>query len=134
VSRSTDGTFLVKDSGKREEFDSGMVRDVAEDKTDYSLILDGPMAERWADHLTKGAVKYEKRNWMKAAGNAELQRFRESAVRHFFQWYFGYEDEDHAAAVFFNINGAEYVQKRLFYTTYAREEGLVDPVEYGVAV
>ena len=47
--------FEIKDSGKREEFASGMVRDVSGDKTDYTLILDGPMFDRWAAHLTNGA-------------------------------------------------------------------------------
>jgi hypothetical protein len=102
-------TFDVKDSGKRMEFDSGMVRDVDEGKVRYDLVLDGPMFVRWATHLTKGAVKYEARNWMKATGEAERDRFRQSAVRHFIQWFLGDTDEDHASAVFFNINGAEYV-------------------------
>lgn len=102
--------FVVKDSGERKEFDSGMVRDVTEGKTDYSLALDGPMFELWAVHLTKGAAKYDKRNWMKATGDEERDRFRESALRHFIQWYRGDSDEDHAAAVFFNINGSEYVK------------------------
>jgi hypothetical protein len=101
--------FIVKDSGQRHEFASGMVRDVTEGKTDYALVLDGPMFERWAAHLTKGAQKYEKGNWLKAEGEAERQRFRESAFRHFIQWYRGETDEDHAAAVFFNVNGSEYV-------------------------
>jgi hypothetical protein len=105
-------TFEVKDSGIRKKFDSGMVRDVTEGKTDYSLALDGPMFERYAVHLTKGAEKYDKRNWMKATGVEELNRFRESALRHFIQWYHGETDEDHAAAVFFNINGAEYVKEK----------------------
>lgn len=104
--------YEVKDSGERLEFASGMVRDVTTDKTDYSLVLDGPMFERWANHLSKGAQKYSKRNWMLAEGDAELERFRESAFRHFLQWYYGDLDEDHAAAVFFNINGAEYVRGR----------------------
>jgi hypothetical protein len=104
------GGFTVKDSGQRQEFASGMVRDVTEGKTDYSLVLDGPMFDRWAEHVTKGATKYDKRNWMKASGNAEYERFRESAFRHFLQWYRGETDEDHAAAVMFNINGAEYVK------------------------
>jgi hypothetical protein len=104
--------FIIKDSGKREQFDGGMVRDVTEGKVDYSLVLDGPMFDRWAAHLTKGAQKYAKRNWLKAAGDAELDRFKESALRHFLQWYRGEVDEDHAAAVLFNINGAEYVKGR----------------------
>lgn len=103
--------FIVKDSGQRQEFDSGMVRDVADDKIDYTLVLDGPMFKRWAVHLTKGAKKYAKRNWMKAAGQAELDRFKESALRHFIAWYYGEQDEDHAAAVMFNINGAEYTKE-----------------------
>ncbi len=102
--------FEVKDSGKRQTFSGGMVRDVTEGKTDFSLTLDGPMFERWAVHLTKGATKYEARNWMKASGLEEYQRFKESAFRHFLQWYRGDVDEDHGAAVFFNINGAEYVK------------------------
>ena len=105
--------FTIKDSGKRESFESGMVRDVAEDKIDFTLALDGPMFKRLAIHLTKGAKKYSKRNWMKAAGTAELERFKESAVRHFFQWLAGDTDEDHAAAVLFNINGVEYVKARM---------------------
>lgn len=100
--------FEVKDSGKRETYDSGMVRDTDEGKVRYDLALDGPMFDRWAEHLTKGAKKYKPRNWMKASGQEELERFRQSALRHFLQWYRGEVDEDHASAVFFNINGAEY--------------------------
>lgn len=110
--------FTIKDSGAREEFTSGMVRDTATDKTDYTRIMDGPMFDRWAAHLTKGAVKYPDvklgvSNWTLANGEAELVRFRKSAMRHFRQWVRGDRDEDHAAAVFFNINGAEYVAAKL---------------------
>lgn len=104
--------FIVKDSGQRETFSGGMQRDVTTGKIDASLCLDGPMFDRWAVHLTKGAVKYDKRNWMKAAGEEEFNRFRESALRHFLQWFRGEVDEDHAAAVYFNINGAEYVKSQ----------------------
>lgn len=105
--------FTVKDSGQRQEFDSGMVRDVTTGKTDYSLCFDGPMFERWAVHLTKGAEKYEARNWMKASGEAEMTRFKTSAIRHFMQWMRGEQDEDHAAACYFNICGFEYVSNRM---------------------
>ena len=104
--------FEVKDSGTREEFEGGMVRDTTAGKVDPTLVLDGPMLERWAEHLSKGAVKYSKRNWMLAKGDTEYERFQESAFRHFLQWMRGDRDEDHAAAVFFNINGAEYVRER----------------------
>jgi len=103
----------IKDSGKRQEFGGGMVRDTTEGKTDFTLALDGPMFQRYAEHLTKGAQKYEKRNWMKADDQEALDRFRESALRHLMQWLRGDRDEDHAAAVWFNINGAEYVRAKL---------------------
>jgi len=105
--------FTIKDSGERHQFESGMVRDVTDDKIDYTLALDGPMFKRLAIHLTKGAKKYAKRNWMKARGEAELERFKESATRHFFQWLNGDTDEDHAAATIFNVNGAEYVKENM---------------------
>lgn len=109
-------TFEMKDSGIRQEFESGMVRDVTAGKIDWSLVANGPMLRRWAELLTNGAVVkgYGKRNWMKAAGNDEYERFRESAFRHFMEWYLGERDEDHGAAVFFNINGAEYVEAGLW--------------------
>jgi hypothetical protein len=105
--------FVIKDSGERKQFDSGMQRDTTTDKVQFHLTADGPMLKRFAIHLTNGAKKYEARNWMKANSHAELERFRESAFRHFMQWYLGDRDEDHAAAVFFNINGAEYVNDQL---------------------
>lgn len=113
-----DDKFVVKDSGKREQFTSGMVRDTTEDKVDYELPMNGPMFDRWAEHLTKGAKKYPdtapgEPNWMLASGKEELVRFRKSAVRHFRKWLRGETDEDHAAAVFFNINGVEYVKNRI---------------------
>lgn len=101
-------SFIIKDSGLRTQFSGGMVRDVAEDKIDYLLLRDGPMLKRWAMHLTRGAKKYTKRNWMLASGAEEKERFRESAARHFEQWLAGDRDEDHASAVLFNINGYEY--------------------------
>lgn len=107
--------FVIKDSGKRTEFASGMSRDTTEGKIQYIRLFDGPMLKRWAQHLTAGAVKYPDvapnvPNWMLACTEEEAQRFRASAVRHFVQWLSGETDEDHAAAVLFNINGYEYTR------------------------
>lgn len=109
--------FITKDSGKRKEFESGMVRDIDTNKVGWHKIADGPMLRRWAELLTRGAVKYPDpspgiANWTLANGPEEYARFRASAFRHFMQWYFGETDEDHAAAVFFNINGAEYTKEK----------------------
>lgn len=121
--------FEVKDSGARKEFASGMVRDITEGKMRPDLVRSGPMLMRWIVLMTKGAIKYTADNWMKANGREEHDRFLESADRHYFIWYnwrqygINYEDmdnptteplaEDHAAAVFFNINGTEYVAAQL---------------------
>jgi hypothetical protein len=120
--------FQIKDSGKRAEFASGMVRDLNEGKQRPDLVRDGPMLQRWITLMTNGAKKYAARNWMKAEGDAEFQRFLESADRHFNIWFtwrmygVNIEDinnptdtplaEDHAAAVIFNINGAEYLKDK----------------------
>jgi hypothetical protein len=50
--------YIIKDSGERKEFSGGMVRDTAAGKTQYHRVLEGPMFDRWAEHLTKGAIKY----------------------------------------------------------------------------
>src|SRR5437763_1961822 len=97
------GDFAVKDSGQRQQFASGMVRDITEGKVDWHRTADGPMLRRWATHLTKAKAKYidvepGKPNWTLAAGAEEYERFRQSAFRHFMQWYYGDTDEDHAAA------------------------------------
>jgi len=110
--------FTIKDSGVRQSFTSGMVRDTQVGKADFTRVLDGPMFDRWATHLTKGEIKYPDvkpgvPNWTLADGDAELVRFKKSAFRHFRQWLRGDLDEDHAAAVFFNINGAEFVKAKL---------------------
>lgn len=73
----------------------------------------GELLTRYSALMTRGAVKYSARNWMQASGQAELDRFISSACRHFLQWYRGDRDEDHAAAVVFNLNGAEYVLRKM---------------------
>lgn len=110
--------FVVKDSGERQQFDSGMMRDTSVGKTEWHRVFEGPLLERWAEHLTKGAAKYPdipdgSANWTLASGQAELARFRASAARHFAQWMRGDTDEDHAAAVVFNINGAEHCKAKM---------------------
>lgn len=106
--------FTTKDSGQRINLANGMVRDTSEGKADYTLMLDGPLFERWSELLTRGAQKYGKRNWCKAlaatdkAAREETKaRFKESAFRHMMQWMKGDRSEDHAAAVLFNLNGYE---------------------------
>ena len=113
-----DQNFVIKDSGQHKEFASGMMRDIDDNKIDYTTVLDGPMLERWVVHLTKAKKKYPDvrpgvANWTLAAGEEEMVRFRKSAMRHFFQWLRGDRDEDHASAIYFNVNGYEFVREKL---------------------
>jgi hypothetical protein len=113
-----DVAYAIQDSGKRATFASGMVRDTQDGKLDWWRLLVGPIARRLVAHVTKGAVKYPDvatgvPNWTLANGKDEFARFKASAFRHFIQWFEGETDEDHAAAVVFNINGAEYVRERM---------------------
>lgn len=105
-------SFETKDSGKRQEFSTGMQRDVQVGKPRYDLI-DRAMLKRWAELMGRGAEKYGERNWEKAATTEELHRFEASAIRHLMQWLNGEVDEDHASAVCFNVAGAEMVRTKL---------------------
>jgi hypothetical protein len=112
---STEGymNFETKDSGKRQEFSTGMKRDVSDDKIRYDLV-DMPMFKRWAELMTRGAKKYGPNNWKKAETQEELDRFKESAFRHFMTWFLEEDTtEDHAAATYFNIAGVELVKAKL---------------------
>lgn len=112
-------TWETKDSGERAEFESGMRRDVDYDKPRFDLIrpsgqpYERQMLTRLAELLSRGAQKYGERNWELASSEEELFRFRGSAERHFNQWASGEDDEDHAAAVLFNIIAAEYVKWKM---------------------
>lgn len=110
--------YETKDSGKRQDYASGMRRDVTDGKPDFYLCLTeqpykDQLLTRWAELMTRGADKYGRRNWQLANSEEELERFKSSAFRHFMQWVSGESDEDHAAAVLFNINAAEYVKRKL---------------------
>jgi hypothetical protein len=102
--------FITKDSGKRIKFKSGFQRDTNDDKVRYDLIPH-EMTTRLAELMTRGAIKYDSNNWRKAKTEEEINRFKESAYRHFIQWFRGDNDEDHASAVTFNINCYEWLTK-----------------------
>lgn len=107
------GRYETKDSGVRAEYDSGMVRDTDEGKARFELMFPvgvpykDQFLTRFAELLARGAEKYTDRNWEKATGKEEMERFKSSAIRHLMQWAAGEEDEDHAAAVVFNLLGYE---------------------------
>ena len=89
----------VKDSGKREEFSTGSVRDIREGKGRYDLIPPKSL-RRLAQHYENGAKKYGDRNWEKGQ---PLSRYLDSAIRHTFNYLDGQRDEDHLIAAIWNL-------------------------------
>lgn len=111
-------TFITKDNGKREEFETGSRRDTREGKPRFDL-LPWQVLERWALLMARGAEKYGDHNWTKGQ---PVMRYFDSAVRHLYQWLNGQQpDEDHLAAVLFNVGG-------IMFTLVMIERGLL-PVE-----
>lgn len=93
--------YNLKDAGDREKFDSGAMREPEGDKLRYDLI--SPIAlKRLAINMTKGAQKYGPHNWSKGMPTS---RMLSAAMRHLEQARAGEKDEDHWAAVVFNIFG-----------------------------
>lgn len=91
--------YILKDSGQREVFESGMIRDSRVGKGRFDLI--SPIAlRRLALVYEKGALKYSPRNWEKGA---PLSRFLDATLRHLNQFKEGMRDEDHLAQAAWNI-------------------------------
>lgn len=104
----------LKDSGERQEFDSGAVRDTSGGKGRYDLLQMHAIF-RLANTLEKGAKKYDSRNWEKGM---PLSRFADSGMRHLAQYIAGYDDEDHLAQALWNIAS-------LIETEYRIHEGVL---------
>jgi hypothetical protein len=89
----------VLDSGERQEFPTGSVRDTQTGKGRYDLLPFYAL-QRVAVHFENGAVKYGDDNWKKGQN---LRRYISSAIRHISKYMLGSRDEDHMAAAAWNI-------------------------------
>lgn len=104
--------FITKDSGERIEFASGMRRDVVTGKPRYDLIPLEPL-KRLAGLYARGAEKYGDWNWQLASSQEELDRFKQSGLRHMFQWLEGDLTEDHAIATVWNLFAYLVIEEKL---------------------
>ena len=89
----------MKSSGKKREFATGAVRDSAEGKARMELIP-WELMMRVADWYALGAEKYGDNNWRR--GQPQSACFG-CALRHLIKWSLGWKDEDHLAAVIWNV-------------------------------
>lgn len=103
----------IQDSGKRQEFVTGSVRDTREGKGRFDLVTPFAM-RRIARHYEDGAVKYSDRNWEKGQ---HIMRYLDSAERHIndlkVAMLLGEQAEDHAAAVAWNMMGFMHTEEML---------------------
>jgi|TARA_Y100000034_G_scaffold118456_1_gene159105 hypothetical protein len=88
----------LKQSGSDEKFETGAVRDMADNKPRPDLI--SPFAEeRLGEWLRLGAIRYAERNWEKGM---PMSRTLASLNRHLMWFKQGKRDEDHLSAIMFN--------------------------------
>ena len=99
----------LKDSGEREHFDTGAVREPNLGRGRYDLI--SPIALRaLAIHYEKGATKYSERNWEKGL---PLSRHLNSALRHLQDFLDGDRSEDHLSACAWNCFCITHIQQKI---------------------
>ncbi len=91
--------YIVRDSGQRQQFPTGMQRDLRVGKGRYDL-LPYFAVHRDAIHYGQGATKYDDHNWEKGQ---PFSRALDSALRHIFDYLRGDRVEDHLAAARFNL-------------------------------
>jgi hypothetical protein len=116
----------MNDSGKREHFVTGAVRDSEENKPRPDLISPFAM-ERLAEWLRLGATKYSERNWEKGL---PLSRCTASLCRHLLKFQQGQTDEDHVAAILCNAMFIAHTQEMV--KRGVLPESLLDMPNYSI--
>jgi hypothetical protein len=89
----------ILDSGAREQFSTGAVRDIQRGKGRFDLLPYHAL-ERVAKHFENGIAKYGERKWERGI---PTHCFANSAMRHLLKKINGFTDEDHAAAATWNL-------------------------------
>lgn len=123
-----EGCFhFVEDSGERERFSTGAVRNVRTGRGRYDLI--SPIAlSRLARHAEHGATKYSPRNW---ESGIPMSRFLDSAMRHLYQYLEGDRTEDHLSAAAWNAMAMVHTEECIRRGILPKE--LNDMPDYSVA-
>lgn len=100
----------VKSTGKpHTTFATGSRRDNRKGKGRFDL-LSPIVLKRDAVHLENGAVKYGDRNWEKGQ---PLSTYYDSASRHLASFLEGMRDEDHLAAVRWNVAAMMHTEEMI---------------------
>ena len=122
--RAVSDRVVLKDSGKRQEFSTGSVRDSEELKGAYHLLP--PEAIYQLSLIMElGQKKYGSRNWELGQ---PLSRYWNSACRHWFKVLRGDTDEPHASQALWNI--ACYIQTKKWIDEGVLPKALDDIPKY----
>lgn len=112
--------FVVRDSGKKAQYDDGMQRDDPTGKPKFRLLwpegvpYEEQLMYRVAMHYMLGGMKYGDRNWEKSCTAESLAAHADAVERHFQKFLSGVEDgEDHAAAVVWGINAVLLTRRNI---------------------
>lgn len=98
---------LMQDSGQRQTFATGAVRDTADGKPRPDLV--SPFAvDRLGEWLRLGSLKYAERNWERGI---PISRSFASMYRHLLKFQQGATDEDHIAAILCNAMFIAHTQE-----------------------
>lgn len=100
-------SYEMKDSGERQQFSTGAVRDTTEGKGRFDLVSP-ELLFRLTHWLELGAKKYSDRNW---ENGMPISRCMDSGMRHLTKYLDGWDDEDHLAAAVFNIMAIMHFEK-----------------------
>ena len=99
----------LKDSGQREVHATGGVREPRTGKGRFDLVPPYPH-RRLAVHYENGSLKYAERNWEKGL---PLSRYLNSAESHLQDFKDGDREEDHLAAILWNIYGYIHTEREI---------------------
>ena len=119
----------VKDSGVREDMETGSRRDTQKGKSRPDL--NNPLViRRLGMHMANGCDKYGEHNYELGQ---KTSRYLASLERHLLDYKEGLDDEDHAAAIMWNIHGIimnqEFVERGIYpaemddYCDYRTKQG-----------
>ena len=99
----------LKDSGSRQNFETGATRDNGTGKGRFDL-LGTQMLFRLTKHYENGAMKYSDRNFEKGM---PISRCVDAAMRHLTKYLAGWDDEDHLSAVIWNVAAIMLYEQRM---------------------
>lgn len=122
----------MDDTGTRQEFPGGGIRDTAAGKERFELLwtdaqpYDDQMLTRAARWMARGAEKYASRNWEEFSGPEALEHAKASLLRHTYKLLAGQDDEDHAAACWFNVQAIELIRWKMAQAEPAEDPRIVE--------